>query len=144
MHYPGKLWFAFLMCLVMTGVAAAAFAVFHPPFSELNSDVAMAVQIGGWATGPVMGLLSLILIMILNLIRRIVRMRKIAWLHPVVVLIGTVPWLILSWMLLDEPRYTELAAVILDFIARPMLWGSLVATLLTILLSIPVFISTKK
>ncbi len=55
-----------------------------------------------------------------------------------------IPWLVFSWVLLDEPRYTGFAIAVMDFVARPMLWGSLVATLLTIILSLPLFFSSSK
>lgn len=138
-------WFPFLMCLVMGGVTAAAFAGLQPTGEGIsNSQIVSAFGMGSWAAGPLMFFVSFIGICILNLIRRIVRLRYVAILHPIVILIGIVPWLILSWVVLDEPRYTGFAIAVMDFVARPMLWGSLTATLITILFSLPIFLSAKK
>ena len=143
--FPASLTFGFLMCLVLGGVAAGAFAVLKPDGTGIdNSQLLMGMKIAGWAIGPVAALLSFIAICILNLLRRMIHMRNVAWGHPVVILIGTGFWLIVSWRLLDEPRYTQLAVGVMDFIARPLLWGSLIATLFTVLLSIPLFLGKKK
>ncbi len=144
-RFLSSAWFALLMCLVLAGVTVAAYAVLQPTGEDVgNSQVVTAFQIAGWAAGPVIGLLSFIVICILNLIRRIVRLRKKGLLHPVTVLIGIVPWLVFSWVVMDEPRFTPFARAAIDFVGRPMLWGSLTATLLTILLSIPLLFSSSK
>ncbi|MBI5155739.1 hypothetical protein HZA45_00540 [Candidatus Peregrinibacteria bacterium] len=142
-RFPASLWFAFLICLVLAGVTAAAFAMLKP-VAERTGDFTLVLQYAPYALGPLAGLLSFIAICILNGIRRLFRLRMIPYLHPVIVLAGIVPWLIFSWVLLDDPRYTPVAGVIMDFFARPLLWGSLTAFLLTILLSIPLFLPTKK
>src|SRR5204863_520193 len=116
-------WFPFLMCLVLAGVTVAAVALLHPENNDLDVRYMMPLQIASWSAGPVFALLSFIVICVLNLIRRIVRARKVGWLHPIIVLLGISPWLIISWRLLDEPRWTKLATVVLDFFARPLLWG---------------------
>ena len=137
--------FPFLMALVMGGAAVAAYALLQPTGEDVgNSQIVQAFTYAGWAVGPVIFLLSFLLICILNLLRRIFRLRKLRLLHPIIVLLGIVPWLVFSWVLLDEPRYTAFARATIDFVARPMLWGSLMATLLTILLSIPLFFSASK
>ncbi len=144
-RFPASAWFPFLTCLVLAGVAAAAFAVLKPDGTGIdNSQLLAAMKIAGWAAGPVAGILSFILICILNLIRRIIRMRDVSWMHPVVILLGIGFWLVLSWVLLDEPRYTQFAVGIMDYVARPLLWGSLAAVFFTVILSIPLFTSSKK
>ena len=144
-RFLSSAWFPLLMCLVLAGVTAAAFALLRPTGADVNNDqIVKAFQIAGWAVGPVIGLLSFIVICIVNLIRRIMRLRKVTLLHPVIVLIGIGPWLVFSWVMLDEPRYTPFARAAIDFVGRPMLWGSLVAALLTIVLSIPLIFSKKK
>ena len=138
-------WFPLLMCLVLAGVTVAAFTLLHPTGEDVsNSDIVNAFRIAGWVAGPVVGLLSLVLIGTLNLLRRIVRLRKTPILHPVVVLLGILPWFVFSWALLDEPRFTGFAIAAMEFVARPMLWGSLVTVLLTIVLSLPLIFSKKK
>lgn len=145
-RFLSSAWYPFLMCLVLAGVTALAFWKLAPTGEDVgNTQIVDAFKIVGWAAGPVMGVSSLILIFILNGIRRIVKLRKVALLHPIVVLAGIKPWFILSWVVLDEPRFTPFARAAIDFVARPMLWGSLTADILTILLALPLlFLSTKK
>jgi hypothetical protein len=144
-RFLASAWFPFLMCLVLAGVAALAYAVLQPSGEAIgNSDVENITKLAAWGIGPVFGLLSLLVIGVLNVIRRVVRLRKVSWLHPLVVLLGIAPWVVFSWVLLDEPPYTPIANAVKDFAARELLWGSLVACLLTLLLSIPLLFPAKK
>ena len=143
-RFLGSAWFPFCTALVLAGVTVVAFAMLKPSPDVIgNYEIASIAKIAGWAIGPVIGLLSLILAGILNLIRRIVRLRKVELLHPAVVLLSVVPWLVCSWQLTEEPPYTPLARAVIEFAARPMLWGSLVACLFVIVLSIPLLLPEK-
>jgi|GEM_PF-3400719 len=144
-RFLASAWFPFLAAVVLAGVSVAAYAVLQPTGEDIgNSDIQKYAKIGGWAVGPLFGLLSLLIASILNLIRRIVRIRKVSLLHPVVVLLSVGTWLVFSWQLTDEPRFTPIARAVIDFLARPLLWGSLAAVVLTILLSIPLLFPSKK
>jgi hypothetical protein len=144
-RFLSSAWFPFLMCLVLAGTSVAAFAVLKPAGTGIdNSQLLYAMKISGWVIGPVAALLSVIVIGILNLIRRIIRLRKNSVGHLVVVLLGLVPWLVFSWVLLDEPPYTDFGVGVMEFAARPLLWGSLVATLLALALSLPFTFSSSK
>ncbi len=144
-RFLASAWFPLLTVLVMAGVSVAAYAMLKPTGDDVgNSQIVSVFKIVGWAIGPAIALLSLILIGILNLVRRIFQMRRVNILHPVVVLMGIVPWLIFSWVIMDEPRFTPIARAIIDFAGRPMLWGSLVATLFAIILSIPLFVGSRE
>lgn len=144
-RFLASFWFPFLTCMVMGGGTALAFFLLEPSSAEVsNSELLNAMTIAGWASGPVIALVSLIVMIILNLIRRAFKIRRVSKLHPVVVLIGTVPWVVFSWVLLDEPPYTQFAIGVMEFVARPMLWGSLVATLFAVLCSTVLFIPKKK
>lgn len=143
-RFLASAWFPFLTCLLMAGVTTAAFVLLKPSTTGIGSEFLLPLTIGSWAQGAVIGLLSFVVICILNLIRRIVRLRRSAVLHPLVTLAGIVPWVIFSWRILDEPRWTPFAGVVLDFFARPMLWGSLAASLFVIICSIPLLFSSKK
>ena len=93
-RFLASAWFPFLSCLILAGVTAGALALLKPTGDDVgNSEVVKWMKIAGWATGPVMGLLSLIGVFIINGIRRIVRLRKVSVLHPLIALLGTVPWL---------------------------------------------------
>ena len=144
-RFLASAWFPCLTALLLAAIPAAAVALLKPTGDDVgNFEVVRWMKIAGWAAGPGMGLLSLILMMILNGIRRIVRLRKVSLLHPLVALCGTVPWLAFGWILLDEPPFTAFARAVLEFIARPMLWGGLVATPFVLLLSIPLLFPAKK
>ncbi len=129
---------------MLAAVTAAAFAGLQPSGEDIgNSEILRAAKIAGWVIGPVAGLLSLLKIGILNLIRRLLRLRKVEWLHPVVVLLGIMPWLVLGWIITGEPRYTPIARAVIDFAAHELLWGGLVACVLTLILSIPLLFPKK-
>ncbi len=143
--FLSSIWFPLLVCLALAGGATGAFALLSPEGADVtNSQLKVAGVVGGWAVGPVTGILSFVAICIVNLIRRIVRLRRVRWLDPVVVLAGIAPWFVFAWILLDEPRYTQFAIAVLDFVARPMLWGSLIAILLTVVLSIPLLLTPSR
>lgn len=144
-RFLASAWFPFFISLVFAGVTVAAYAVLQPNGEDIgNSELQRIATIAGWAIGPVAGLLSLIVAGILNVIRRIVRLRKVRLLHPLVVLLSVGPWLVLSWQLTEEPRYTPIARAVIDFAARELLWGSLIACALTLILSIPLLFPTQK
>ncbi len=144
-RFLASAWFPLVICLVFAAVTAGAYAGLQPSGEDIgNSEIQKIAMIAAWGIGPVAALLSLILAGILNLIRRIVRLRKVAILHPVVVLLSIAPWLVFSWQVTGEPRYTPIARAVIDFAARELLWGSLVACLLTIVLSIPLLFPAKK
>jgi hypothetical protein len=144
-RFLASAWFPFLLCIVLGGMTVAAYAILKPTGEDVgNSQVVAAFKIAGWAAGPVIALLSLILIFVLNGLRRLLRIRKVSLLHPVIAILGIAPWLIFAWTVTGEPRFTPFARAAIDFVARPMLWGSLVACLLAILLSLPLLFSQKQ
>lgn len=138
-------WFPFLICLVLAGTTAGAFALLAPTGENVgNSEIVKWVGLGAWATGPIAGTLSFLAIGILNLVRRIVRLRRVNLLHPVVILLGVGFWVAAAWILAGEAPFTPIARAIVPYVARPLLWGSLAATLLTIVLSLPLLFPKKK
>ncbi len=144
-RFLASAWFPFSMCLVFAGVSVAAYVGLDPTGDDIgNGQILKIAGIAAWGIGPVAALLSWLGIAILNLVRRIIRIRRVGLLHPVVVLIGIGPWLVFSWILTGEPRYTPVARAVIDFAARELLWGSLVACVLTIVLSMPLLFRKKK
>ena len=144
-RFLGSAWFALLVSLVLAGVTLAAYAVLKPTGEDVgNSQIVQAFTYAGWAAGPVIALLSFLLIAIVNLLRRMFRLRKIALLHPVTVLVGILPWFIFAWIVTDEPPFTPFARAAIEFVARPMLWGALVAIIFTLVCSLPLLFSKKK
>lgn len=135
-RFLASLWFSLLACLILGVGTVAAYALLKPLGADVgNSEVVRWFTIAGWAFGPAAALLSFIGIGILNLIRRIVRARKVNVLHPVIVLVGIVPWLVFAWQITGEPPYTSFARAAIEFVGRPLLWGSLASTLFVLLCS---------
>ncbi len=144
-RFLASAWYPLCISLVLTGVTIGAYILLQPSGDDIgNSQIQNIARQAAWGIGPVFGLATFILAGLLNLLRRIVRLRRVPLLHPVIVLLSVAPWLFLSWQLTGEPRYTPIARAIIDFAARELLWGSLVACMLTVLLSIPLFFSEKK
>jgi hypothetical protein len=134
-------WFPLLACLaLLCGTLGGAFWL--PPLAGNQAAAALGeqgalIQAGAWALGPLAALISFVAMAVLNGVRRLARVRGVRVLHPIVILAGLAPWLILGWQLvLDEPRYTPLAVVVIDVFARPLLLGSLAAAGLTLALSL--------
>lgn len=143
--FLGSLWFPFLACLVTAATTTAAFALLKPTGDSVgNMEVVRVFVIAGWVTGGVMGIVSFVGIGILNLLRRMLRLRRTDALHPIVVLAGTLPWFVWAWVLLDEPPFTAFARAAMEFVARPMLWGGLAGTLFVVVMSCALLFPTKK
>lgn len=131
-------WFPIVTAIVLAAATTGAYAWMKPLGADIgNSEIQQYATWGGWAIGSVAALLSLIVAGILNLVRRIVRVRRVNLLHPVVGLIAFGPWLIFSWVIAGEPRYTPAARAIIDFGARPLILGSFAAVLFIVLFSLP-------
>jgi hypothetical protein len=144
-RFLGSAWFPFLASIILAGVTVVAYALLKPTGEDVgNEQVVQAFRIAGWAAGPVAGLLSLLLMLILNGIRRLLRLRSVGLLHPVVVLLGVLPWLLFSWQLTGEPPFTAFARAAIPFVGRPMLWGALAACAFTLLLSLPLLLPAKR
>ena len=144
-RFLASAWFPVCICIAFAAITALSYAILQPSGEAIgNAEIERAARIVAWCIGPIAGVLSLVLIGLLHLIRRIMRVRKVAFLHPLVILLGIISWAVFSWQITDEPRYTPIASAVIDFAARELLWGSLVACLLTILLSIPLLFPVKK
>lgn len=139
------MWFPVLTCAVAAVATAASFGVLSPSGADIGNDQILRIaKIAGWAVGPVMMIISLLIIGILNLIRRIIRLRKVGGLHAATVIAGIIPWLIAGWNLTAEPRYTPLARAVIDFIARPMLWGAVTSIAFAIIVALSQLLPARK
>jgi hypothetical protein len=144
-HFLSSPWFGFIAALILAIITTATYALMPPTGLDIsNGRMIHIFQLVGWGSGALIGVIVLITIGILNLLRRLVKIRKVSWLHPIIILLALMPWLIFSWELTGEPRYTNIARAVIDFIARPLLWGTLVAIGFTILTSILGLIFSKK
>ncbi len=137
--------FPFLACVVLAGATAGAFFLLAPTGEWIgNGEIQRLIPYAGWATGPVIAVFSFAGITILNGVRWIIRLRRVRLLHPVVILAGLAPWLVMGWQLAGEPPYTPIARGVIDFVGRPMLWGSVIAMLFVVVLSAPLLFPAKK
>lgn len=128
-------WFPIVTALLLAAATAGAYAWMKPTGVDIgNSEIQKYAIITGWAIGPVIGFLTLIVAGLLNLIRRIVRARRVGVLHPIIVLIPVGFWLVLGWQLAGEPRFTPIAKAVIDFAARPMIVGSFAAAMFVVAL----------
>jgi hypothetical protein len=130
----------------MAVAAIAAFALLPQlPDAATNEELTKIFALAGWAVGPVMGLVSLIVIFVLNGLRRLLRIRHIRILHPIVVLIGVCPWCAFGCQLLFfEPRTMQFAKVMIDDVGRQMFLGSGIACILAIVLAFGLLLPSKR
>lgn len=132
-------------CLVLALATVAAYALLSPDGGDIyNEQIINVFSLGGWGVGPVMGLLSFICIGILNVMRRLFKMRNVHALHCPVVIAGILPWLIFGWVLTGEPRHTPIARAIIDLAGRPMLLGAIAATGFAVLVGLFTLLPKKK
>jgi hypothetical protein len=123
-----------LILIIFAVVTTGAYFFLAPTGAEItNSEIIRVFKLAGWFSGLAAALISFIIIGLLNLVRRLFDLRTMAALHAPVILLGILPWLIFSWQVTAEPRFTNLGIAIIDFIARPLLWGSLTAIVVTII-----------
>lgn len=145
-RFLASAWFPFVACLALAAVSTGAYALMRPTGEDVgNSQIIAAFQIAGWAAGGVMAVLSLFFVFVLNGVRRIIRVRRVRWLHPVVVLAGLLPWMLFGWnLVMVEPRYTPFARAAIDFVGKQMFLGAFGAAVLVIVLSLGLLLPSKK
>lgn len=145
-RFLSSAWFPFSAALVLAAGCAVMFAVLKPTGADIgNEQILKAFRIAGWAAGPVIALLAFLTMLILNGIRRIIRLRSVVLLHPVIVLLGLAPWVVFGYQLtFVEPRFTAFGRAAIDFVGVPLWWGSLVAVSFTVLVSLPLLVPQNK
>lgn len=145
-RFLASAWFPFLTALLLGGVSVAAYALLKPtPDNISNGEIIRAFTIAGWVAGPAVALIGWLLMMILNLLRRLLRIRKVNVFHPLVVILGIAPGVFLAMDLtIFENRYTPFARAAIDFVGRPLLWGSLAAAIFIVLMSLTLLFPKQK
>lgn len=137
--------FSALTFLLLAAVATASYFFLKPTGADIsNSEIIRIFTLIGWFTGLAITVLSLILFGVLKLLQKIFGLSASLMASALVLLLSILPWLIFSWVLLGEPRYTNIAKAIIDFIARPMLWGSLAASLFVVIFGLIAILSPQK
>lgn len=144
-RFLSSAWFPLCTALVLALGCAGVFAVLQPTGADVgNEQILRAFRIAGWAAGPVGGLLALLTMLILNGIRRVIRLRSVQLLHPIVVLLGLAPWIIFGFQLAyREPRFTPFGRAAIDFVGVPLWWSSLIAVAFTLIISLPLLVPRK-
>ncbi len=146
-RFAASAWFPVLTMFVLAAATAASYALVIKPTGESigNAQIQDIAKVAGYAAGPLLAFLSLILAFILNGLRRLFRIRKIAWLHPVVPFLSILPWCVFAWtMVMDEPRYTPIAHAVIDFVGRPLFLGCAAALAFILLVSLLMLIPSGK
>lgn len=149
-RFLASAWFPVIACLtLLLGTLGATLWLPPMPGNEAISaggpEMEKVVTIGTWVLGPVAALVSFCIIAVFNGIRRLLRVRQVGLLHPIVIVVGLGPWLAAGWQLvMVEPRFTPAALVIIDVFGRPLLVGSLLAAALTLILSLGLLLPTKR
>lgn len=117
----------FLAFIIFT----AAFFIFsktiHPFIGDINNSEIIE-KFGMYApyAGAGLGLLSMLLMYVLYIFRRLFRLHKNRYSAPVVLIIGFLPWLALGFQLAyREPRYAMIVRAIISYGGQPMLYASI-------------------
>lgn len=84
--------------------------------------------------GIVFGLLSLVIMYVLYVFRRIFRLHKNRFSVPIIMILSLLPWLVFGYQLVfREPRYTTLGRAIISFFGEPMFYTSIALVGLSVL-----------
>lgn len=75
--------------------------------------------------GLILGFLSLILGYILMGLKKLLRLNKFSVVNPAILALIYAPWYFLAEALAKEPRYTDIARLVLDFLVEPIRNASL-------------------
>ena len=145
-RFLASAWFPFVTAILLAAATAGAYVWIKPsPDAIGNYEIARIAKIAAWGIGPLIGLLSLILAGILNLLRRLFRIRKVNFLHAPIVFFAILPWAIFAWeLVMVEPRYTPIARAVIDFAGKEMFLGSVAAVLFTMLMFLVSLIPSRK
>ncbi len=137
--------FAFITFLILAVGTTAAFAMLQPTGADItNSDIVRYFKLAGWFTGIATALISALILVILTAIGKVLKICRFDIVHGLGAIASLLPWLIMSWQITAEPRYTNIGIAIIDFIARPMLWGSLLATLFALVFTLLTIFTKRK
>ena len=145
-RFLASAWFPFLTAVVLAACTVGGLLWIKVNPADIgNYDAENIIKYAQWGVGPLVGLLSWILGGILNLLRRLFRIRKVFWLHPIVALVSIAPWIAFSWqMTMNEPRFTLVAKMIIDFAGRPIFLGCTGAILFIVIVTLLSLLSRKK
>jgi len=84
--------------------------------------------------GIVFGLLSLTIMYVLYIFRRIFRLHKNRFSVPIIMILSLIPWLVFGYQLVyREPRYTVLGRAFISFFGEPMFYTSIALAGLSII-----------
>jgi hypothetical protein len=111
-------------------VCAAAYFEFFKTLVKPVADITngQLLDVGhryGPFIGVALGLISFLAVGLVYLIIRLIRKRP-SWLVALILTaLGYAPWLVLGWDLVyREPRYAEVARLIITYMGKPMLYST--------------------
>jgi hypothetical protein len=91
----------------------------------VNSKYLASFNMYGVYGGVLLGFLSLISAYILMGFKKLFRLSKFDFINPIILALVYAPWYYLGTVLAKEPRYTDLARLVLDFLVEPIINASL-------------------
>lgn len=143
--FVSSFWFSFFIAVLLSAAIAGSYWYLAPTGDNIgNYEILKAGKIAGWAIGPVLGLLFLVVLGILSLLKWCFRVHKIYSIRVLTILLALTPVVWLGWMLTGEDPYTPIARMVIDFVARPILLGSLFTLLITVVVSILSFFTGQE
>jgi len=145
-HFISSFWLPLTTALLLGVITTVVYILLAPTgFDISNGKMLDIFQKAGYGVGFFVGILLLFEVGILNLLRRILRIHTIFLLHTPIVLLAIFPWILFSWDMLGEPRYTNIAKGMIDFVARPLFWGSAGSALfICLIIVVSLFLKPKK
>jgi len=128
-------WGPLLWALLFAAIFVAAYFAQKPSTLVINNATIKEVfATYGIAVGPVLALVGLLLLYVLALIKRIVGLRRLKILNPIVVLLVSGSALAFGYQLAyREQPYTDIARGIIGSLSMPLLIASAVVSVLAVL-----------
>ncbi len=114
-----------LLAFLLIGLVYMAVYAFIKPVAKdiVNETIAKIFKNYGMYFGWVFALLSLVIMYVLYLIKKIVRLGKFQITNPIILIASLLPWYFFAKQLLfHEKRYTDIARGIITYVGLPLLW----------------------
>jgi len=93
-----------------------------------NSTISESFQKFSIFGGVIAALISLLVYYVLIAVKKIVGLKKIKFINPMLWILAVLPWYFFARQLVfDEPRYTDLARAIISYVGRPLYSASIAA-----------------
>ncbi len=114
-----------LIAFIFFGVVyMIVYSILKPVAKDIqNVQIAEIFTKNSLYVGWVFALLSMIAMYVLYLIKKIVRLGKVNFINPIILLGVLIPWYLFAIELIEkEKRYTDIARGIITYVGAPLLW----------------------